>query len=85
MFLVSFKDSARKELLKLPNKELEKVLIAIELLQMNPRPIGVKKLVGVHHHFWRIRVGNYRVVYSIEDKIKIVTIIRIGHRKDIYE
>ncbi len=85
MFLVSFKDSARKELLKLPNKELEKVLIAIELLQMNTRPIGVKKLAGVHHHYWRIRVGNYRVVYSIEDKIKIVTIIRIGHRKDIYD
>ena len=85
MFLVIFKESAKKELLKLPNKELEKVISVIESLQINPRPTGVKKLTGVHHLFWRIRVGNYRIIYSIEDKVKIVTIIRIGHRKDVYE
>ncbi len=60
-----------------------KILRAILNLKNNPRPIGSKKLKGNSEN-WRIRVGNYRIVYSIDDKISIVDIRKVGHRKDIY-
>ena len=51
---------------------------------MNPRPDRVKKLKGISEDLYRIRQGNYRVVYAIDDKVKIVDIRQIGKRKDIY-
>lgn len=54
------------------------------MLANNPRPIGSKKLKGASENLWRIRIGDYRVVYLIEDSIKIIEIRKIGHRKDIY-
>jgi mRNA interferase RelE/StbE len=53
-------------------------------LAENPRPAGVKKLKGNNEDLYRIRSGDYRVVYSIEDEIRVVDIRKIGHRKDIY-
>jgi mRNA interferase RelE/StbE len=50
----------------------------------NPRPVGNKKLKGEYQDFYRIRIGGYRVIYPIEDKIRTVDIRQIGHRKDIY-
>ena len=84
-YTVLFKESARKELYTLPGKTLKKVADAIDGLSINPRPTGVKKLKGQGENLWRIRVGDYRIIYLIEDTIRIVNIRRIGHRKDIYE
>jgi mRNA interferase RelE/StbE len=76
--------TAEKNLSKLPPKIIAIIIPVLELLGENPRPIGCKKLRGFSD-LWRVRVGNYRVIYSIEDKILLVDIREIGHRKDIYK
>jgi mRNA interferase RelE/StbE len=63
-------------------QEHERVVKSIIELEQNPRPRGVEKLKG--SEFWRIREGNYRIVYVIDDKNRTVTITRIGHRREIY-
>jgi len=65
-------------------RELKKIQLAIDALSENPHPVGNKKLKGEYQNFYRIRIGDYRVLYSIKDKIKIIDIRQIGHRKDIY-
>ena len=82
---IVFRKSAVKELEDLPNKEIPKVKSAIEDLAETPRPDGVKKLKGTKETLWRIRVGNYRVIYSIEDVVKIVEVRTIGDRKEVYK
>ena len=84
MYQITFKDSANKELQKIDKLTIAKIVIPINALSKSPRPIGVKKLKGLSEDLFRIRVGNYRIVYSINDIIKIVNIRRIGHREDIY-
>jgi mRNA interferase RelE/StbE len=76
--------SARKELESLDEKSLNRIFPKIESLSGNPRPSGCKKLVG-SKFLWRIRVGDYRVIYAIHDDRNIVDIIAVRHRKDIYE
>ncbi len=84
MYTISIKPSALKELSKLPKATVKKAEKAISALAENPRPDGVKKLKGSEEDLYRIRVGDYRIIYSIEEEIKIVDILKIGHRKDIY-
>ena len=83
-YTVSLRRSALKELQSLPKTAVRKVGGAIDKLAENPRPDGVKKLKSSEEDLYRIRVGDYRIVYGIEDEIKIVDIRKIGHRKDIY-
>lgn len=85
MYDIKFKKKAYKELFKLPSIMIKKVAISIDELAVDPRPEGSKKLKGSNENLWRIRIGDYRVIYLIEDTIKIVEIRKIGHRKDIYE
>ncbi len=85
MYLITFKRSAEKEIQKLPNQIIKRLSVAIDGLSSNPRPSGCKKLEGQKESLWRIRIGEYRVIYSIEDTIKIIEIRRVGHRKDVYE
>ena len=85
MYNVSFKETARKEFYSLPKKILSRVASSIDNLSENPRPQGVKKLKGQTESLWRIRIGDYRVIYAIDDKIRIINIRRVGHRRDIYE
>ena len=85
MYTVQFKKSAEKELEKLPTQIIKRISKAIDGLTENPRPVGSKKLEGQRESLWRIRIGDYRVIYLIEVVIRIVEIRRIGHRKDIYE
>jgi mRNA interferase RelE/StbE len=59
-----------------------RILTAIEALAGNPRPAGCKKLAG--QESWRIRVGDYRVVYEIHDQVLLVLVVDIGHRREIY-
>lgn len=82
-YTVSLKKSAIKELRKLPIKEATRISILIETLSHNPRPTGCKKLKG-YTDLWRVRSGNYRIIYSIEDKILIVEILEIVNRRDAY-
>lgn len=84
-YAVSIRKHALKELERLPKKDNLQISKAIDELAENPRPEGCKKLKGESEYMWRIRIGNYRVLYTIEDKIKIVEIRKIGHRKNIYE
>lgn len=69
----------------LPNKPALVITNAILALTNNPRPLGCKKLKGKHSEYWRIRIGNYRVIYDINDEVRIIDIKDVGHRKDIYD
>ena len=82
-YTISYKRSAYEELLQLPANIAHKIKNAIDSLSENPRPHSCKKLKGSVNDY-RIRIGNYRVVYTIIDTILIVTVIKIAHRKDVY-
>jgi len=75
---------AQKALKKISNPYKTNLIQAIDRLSDNPRPDGCKKLKG-SESLWRIRVNDYRIVYQIKDEHLLILIIRIGHRKDIYE
>lgn len=79
---ISVKKSAIKELENVPKKELQKLVKKIQALSKEPRPQGSQKLS--HMEQYRIRQGDYRVIYSIDDDNLNVYIIKVGHRKDIY-
>lgn len=83
-YRIELKSSAAKELEKLPRKMIPRVVTAINKLAENPYPRGVKKLAGFERTY-RIRVGDYRILYDIFEKKLIIEIIRIRHRKDVYK
>ncbi|MBI3510701.1 MAG: type II toxin-antitoxin system RelE/ParE family toxin [Bacteroidetes bacterium] len=85
IYLITVKRSAVKEIEMLPVKVASKIVDAIRALAVNPRPTGCIKLKGDGGYFWRIRIGDYRVIYSIKDEIKIINVQKVGHRKDIYK
>jgi mRNA interferase RelE/StbE len=70
---------------KLPAPVMKKVGKAIDSLSHVPRPNGCKKLKGSGEDLWRIRVGDYRVIYLIADRIEVIDIRRVRHRKEVYE
>ena len=74
---------AQKELSQLPRQEYQRVREAIENLSKDPRPQGCKKLTG--REGWRIRVGDYRVIYEVDDAQQALTILHVGHRRDVYK
>ncbi len=82
-YVILYKRSASDELLLLPANKAIKVKSAIDKLAENPRPHGCVKLTGLVNEY-RIRVDNYRIIYTIADSVLIVTVIRIAHRKDVY-
>ena len=82
MYKIIIEHKAAKQIESLPNEIIELVVEAIEKLKNNPRPHGVKKLIG--DVGWRIRVRAYRVLYTIDDQQKISTIYRVKHRKESY-
>jgi len=82
-YRVELKLSAIKALAAIPNPHRRRVAGAIDGLARQPRPAGCTKLIGADNAY-RIRVGNYRIVYQIMDRVLIVWIIRIAHRKDAY-
>jgi mRNA interferase RelE/StbE len=83
MYTILFYPSASRDYKKLPNKELPSINREIDNLSINPRPAGYKKLKD--RNAYRIRVGDYRIIYEISDKNIIVTVIRIRHRKEVYK
>lgn len=82
-YTVSLSKRAQKQLDKLSDTIAEPIFQAIEKLGDNPRPHGCKKLKG--RNGYRIRIGDYRVIYEIIDNFLLVDVIDLGHRKDIYD
>ncbi len=82
-YRVRFTKSAEKDLRRIEKSRVFSVMEKIEALSVNPRLEGTKKLVGSEAAY-RLRVGDYRVIYTIDDGIKIVQIDRVRHRKDAY-
>ena len=83
-YSVEVKPPARKELEALPDDVLSRVVRKVESLGQTPRPAGCKKLKGYKDQ-WRVRVGDWRVVYIIDDKAKLISVTRIAHRREVYE
>ncbi len=85
MYQITIKPSAKKDLKKLPISIATKIADKIDLLSVEPRPVGCKKLKSSHDNLWRVRVNDYRILYRIDDNIQIIDIHYIGNRKDIYD
>ena len=81
-YKIFFKKSVEKDFQGIPKSDLQRILSKIEQLQHNPRPEGSEKLSGQERY--RIRQGNYRVVYSIQDNELTVWVVKVGHRREIY-
>ena len=79
---IFFRESVYKDFQKIPKKDLKKILSKIHNLSSNPRPPGSEKLTG--QETFRIRQGNYRILYSIQDNQLTIWVVKVGHRKDIY-
>jgi mRNA interferase RelE/StbE len=81
-YSVFFKESARRELDTIPKNDLQRIMARIASLADTPRPPGAEKLAG--HELYRIRQGNYRILYSIQDGELTVWVVKVGHRRDVY-
>jgi mRNA interferase RelE/StbE len=81
-YKLKVKKSAEKELGEIPKRDLLKIINKIQSLSDDPHPEGSIKLSNQEKY--RLRVGNYRVLYKVEDNILTIFIVKIGHRKDIY-
>jgi len=84
MYEIIFDKSAEKDLDDLSSEITRRVIKAISKLAIDPRPPGVKKLQAANENLYRIRSGDYRIIYAVTDEIKIVNIRRVRHRKDVY-
>ncbi len=82
-FTIEFRPAAAREFKKLPHTAKERLGEEIEKLAENPRPPSVKKMAGAEN-LWRVRVGDYRIIYEIQDARLIVLIVTIGHRREVY-
>jgi mRNA interferase RelE/StbE len=83
-YAVELKPSARKELESLSDSVLARVVRKVESLANDPRPAGCKKLKGYTDQ-WRVRLGDWRVVYIIDDAARLVSVTRIAHRREVYD
>jgi mRNA interferase RelE/StbE len=84
-YRVIFQKRARKDFKSIPESDERKIRKAIDRLALDPRPTGSRAMHGPFEGLHRLRVGNYRVVYRIEDDRLVVFVIRLGSRQDIYQ
>ena len=82
-YQIILSNAAAKQLRKLPTPIAQRIQVQLLELENDPRPTGCKKLVNVEA--WRIRIGDYRVIYEILDEILVISVIEIGHRKEVYK
>lgn len=82
-FAIRFDPYARRALDKIDKPVRRRILVRIAALADDPRPAGAVMLKG-RHGDWRIRVGDYRVIYTVDDEVLIVLVIEVGHRRDVY-
>ena len=82
MYTVRILRRAQKELASLPDETLERLVEAIRGLGEDPRPAGCRRLSG--RGGWRIRAGDYRVIFEVDDSAQTVTVLHVGHRRSVY-
>lgn len=82
-YAVEIRPSARRELADVPKGQRQRIAAKIDALADDPRPAGCVKLAG-GADLWRIRIGNYRVVYTIDGQRLIVQVVRVAHRREVY-
>lgn len=81
-YKIYFKESVEKDFRTIPKKDLLKILSRIEALARDPRPPGHEKLTGQERY--RVRQGQYRIIYSVHDNELTIWVVKVGHRKDVY-
>jgi mRNA interferase RelE/StbE len=82
-YVITFARSARRDLERLERTLAHRILTRIEELSAEPRPTGCRKLQG-GNDLWRIRIGDYRVVYSVDDDRRLVDVVAVRHRREVY-
>lgn len=82
-YTVILSRSARKQLEKFSGETEKRILVKLSELESNPRPPGCKKLKN--RDGWRVRIGDYRVIYEIHDKVLQVIVVTVGHRREVYQ
>jgi len=82
-YKLSFKQSVAKDLQRIPKDDVARILKRIEMLAENPRPVGSEKLSGQERY--RVRQGVYRIIYEIMDGELLVTVVKVGHRREVYQ
>lgn len=82
-YRIAISSAAARQLRKLDAQACRRIQAAIDLLSENPRPAGAKKLVGGGGE-WRVRTGNYRIIYELNDDALLVLVLAVGHRRQIY-
>jgi mRNA interferase RelE/StbE len=82
VYEIKVRGQARKQILRIPPPHFQRIQKSIADLAQDPRPVGAKKLSG--ETGYRVRVGDYRVLYEIDDGTNIVTIYRVKHRREVY-
>ncbi|MFH0926104.1 MAG: type II toxin-antitoxin system RelE/ParE family toxin [bacterium] len=82
-YKITIKPSAAKELKDIPQKDFQRITKKIQSLSVNPRPVGCEKLSGQEKY--RFRQGDYRIIYSVDDDIFTVSVVKIGNRREIYK
>lgn len=83
MYEVLLERAAERDLRQLPADDFRRIISHIKALAENPRPSGCRKIVGSKND-WRIRIGNHRVIYEIDDKTRTVRVMRVRHRREAY-
>ena len=82
MYQIELRRRAQRALDKLPKSDFQAVIEAIKDLAQTPRPRGIEKVKSTG--LWRIRQGDYRIIYAVDDNERLVTVVRVGHRREIY-
>lgn len=80
---IVFRRSIQKDLRPIPNADVKRILARIRSLADDPRPVGCEKLSGQERY--RVRQGIYRIIYGIQDDRLVVTVVKVGHRRDVYK
>ena len=82
-YRIEFSPAAARQLRKLDGRTHRRIQAVVELLAQEPRPAGAQKLVGGHGE-WRVRTGNYRIIYEVDDGVLVVLVLAVGHRREVY-
>ncbi len=81
-YSIRFRESVKKDLARIPARDVARIMARIESLAADPRPPGAEKLSTLERY--RVRQGDYRIIYEIADEIVTVWVVKVGHRRDVY-
>lgn len=81
-YSVCFQPSVRKDFKRIPTADAARIMERIQALRDEPRPAGAEKLSTRER--WRVRQGDYRIVYEIQDRVLTIWVVKVGHRRDVY-